>query len=339
MDKKLNIFIATDTYPPELGGPAEYAKNLKDVWVSKGHTVQVRVFSKFNKYPWGVRHLMFLNSVLSRVARADMVLALGVFSAGTVTIVSKIFNLKKKVIFRTGGDFVWESYVERTGDLVLLRDFYKTKLDKLSKKENLIFKLTRWMLRKVNIVVWSTDWQKNIFLGPYGLQNQRSVIIENYYGPKVPNGESKNKDFVGSTRKLKWKNIDLLQSVFNREDIRNTGVTLYTQSLNHSDFLEKIKNSYAVIVASLGDISPNTILDAIRLNKPFIVTKETGLHDRIKDIALFVDPKNPNDIAEKVLWLSNRQNYEEQKRKIEAWNFTHTWEQMADEYIDLYKKL
>ena len=55
----------------------------------------------------------------------------------------------KKMIIRTGGDFLWEFYVERTGDLVLLRDFYNTRIGRLNFKERLIFKSTGWTLRGV----------------------------------------------------------------------------------------------------------------------------------------------------------------------------------------------
>ena len=83
----------------------------------------------------------------------------------------------------------------------------------------------------------------------------------------------------------------------------------------------------------------NLILDAIRYNKPFILTKETGLYDRVKDCAVFVDPENVTDIAEKIRWLSVSENYEMQKRKVEAFPFTHTWEQIAEEFLSLAKNL
>ena len=52
-------------------------------------------------------------------------------------------------------------------------------------------------------------------------------------------------------------------------------------------------------VGFLGDISPNLILDAVRHNKPFILTQENGLTDRLGDIGLYVDPENVDDIKEK----------------------------------------
>src|SRR6185436_13080927 len=151
----MKILIATDIYPPELGGPAEYAKNLKDIWEGQSHQVLLKVFSRFNRYPWGIRHVMFLFRAVRDTIKADSVLALGVFSGGAVTLLAKL--LHKKVVYRTGGDLLWESYVERTGELVLLRDFYQQKKKDFSLKEKLIFRLTRWMLRNVSAIVWSTE--------------------------------------------------------------------------------------------------------------------------------------------------------------------------------------
>ncbi|MEK6852939.1 MAG: hypothetical protein AABX59_03605, partial [Nanoarchaeota archaeon] len=100
-----------------------------------------------------------------------------------------------------------------------------------------------------------------------------------------------------------------------------------------------IAHSYAVILVSLGDISPNIILDSIRYNKPFIVTEENGLMDRIRDVAIIVNPKDPKDIKDKVIWLCNKDNYDNQIKKIKNFNFTHTWTEIADEIIDIWKKI
>lgn len=334
MDTKLHICIATGIYPPEVGGPAEYASNLASEWSKAGHEVSVGVFSKWHFLPTGIRHIFFLFSITKKVWKADLVVVLDTFSAALpATVLGMIFG--KKIFLRTGGDFLWEKYVERTGDMVLLSDFYKTSLHKLNLKEKIVFKIISFILRAVDVVIFSTKWQEEIFWHPYGLQKQSTIVIENFYGPKISLGESgQNKNFVASTRKLKWKNLDLLRQVF-----KEINAELYVDTLKHEDFLAKINSSYAVILASLGDISPNMILDAIRLNKPFIVTRETGIADRIKDVAIFVDPLSKQDIKEKVLWLLDDANYASQMQKIEAFSFTHTWQEMAEEYIDLYKNI
>ena len=334
----MRILIATGIYPPEIGGPAEYAKNLKEVWQKEGHQVKVAVFSRFNFLPTGVRHLAYFFYILPIVLRADLILALDTFSAALpATLAAKM--LDKKIILRTGGDFLWEAYVERTGELVLLRNFYQTCLGKLSPKEKDIFKMIRYVLKNVSAVIWSTEWQRDIFMAPYALSNQKHFIVENYYGPKVPSKKASEKSFFAATRKLKWKNLQALEKVFEQKEIREAGAILETQTIPHEQFLEKLSQSYTAILASLGDISPNTILDTIRVNKPFILTKENGLYPRIKDIGLFVDPENPEDIKEKVLWLLEPLNYEGQKAKIANFTFTHSWEEIAEEYLNVYDSI
>ena len=336
----MKILIATGIYPPEIGGPAQYALNLFSVWEKQGHKVSLSIFSKWNFLPTGIRHLAYFFSIISKVWQTDLVLILDTFScAFSATILGILFG--KKIILRTGGDFLWEGYVERTDDLVLLSEFYKTRLENLNRKEKIIFWTIRHVLQSVDMVVFSTKWQEKIFWYPYGLQNHNTSVIENYYGPKInlDSRENFGKEFIASTRKLKWKNITFLEEIFKGTVVSQTGAGLYTKSLSYDEFLLKINNSYAVILASLGDISPNMILDAIRLNKPFIMTKETGISDRVSDAALFVDPENKRDIQEKILWLLNPENYEKQVEKIKNFSFVHTWEEIASEFLDLYKSI
>lgn len=282
--------------------------------------------------------MVYFFYILPAILKADFVFVLDTFSAALPSVLAARM-LNKKVILRTGGDFLWESYVERTGELVMLKDFYKICLSNFSLKERKIFKLIKFVLKNVNAVVWSTEWQRDIFMKPYELAGQKHFIVENYYGPKISSKESVGKNFIAATRKLKWKNIPILERVFRGKEVIASGASLDTKTVSHEQFLTKLSSSYAVIIVSLGDISPNTILDAIRYSKPFILTKENGLHDRIEDIGIFVDPQDSNDIAKKVIWLSNSANYKEQKNKVESFTFSHTWEEIAAEYIAIYDKI
>ena len=118
----MKIALFTGIYPPEIGGPAEYAKNLVDVWNAGGYDVLVKVFSKFNKFPTGLRHLLYFFYILPSVISSDYILILDTFSCALPAVLAGLL-FDKKMLLRTGGDFLWEAYVERTGDLVLLRDF------------------------------------------------------------------------------------------------------------------------------------------------------------------------------------------------------------------------
>jgi len=338
MKNPRKILITTGIYPPEIGGPAEYARNLALVWKEQGNDVAVKVFSKWNFLPTGIRHIVYFFSILASTASSDFIVVLDTFSSALPAVLAaKIFG--KKIIIRTGGDFLWENYVERTGDLVLLRDFYETSFSKLSTKERIIFRLTRFNLRHASGIVFSTKWQKELFEKAYNLAPQKNFIIENFYGEKLASFPLKEKNFLAFTRQLKWKNLDILRQAFKIAQENEKNITLDTDMVLYQRSLEKIQESYALILVSLGDISPNMILDALRHNKPFICTRETGIYDRIKEVGIFVDPKNINDIAEKILFLSQPDNYQIYKKKIEQFKFTHSWREIADEFLNIASKI
>lgn len=334
----MNIVITTGIYPPDIGGPAQYAKHLKEEFEKLGHFVAVRSFRFEKKLPTGFRHLWYFFRVLPAVFRSDVVFSLDTFSACLPALcAAKLFG--KKFIIRTGGDFLWEAFVERTGDLVLLRQFYKTRMEKFSLKEKIVFWVTKWILRHTSAVIFSTEWQKEIWREPYQLSSVRTFIVENYYGPKEPSYAPVLKNFIAGTRPLKWKNDARLKEAFEQVREKNKTLVYDNSTKPFGAFMDKLARSYAIILVSLGDISPNLILDAIRHNKPFILTRETGLYERVKDCAIFADPESIADIALKIRWLSDERNYNEQKKKVEQFSFTHTWKEIAEEFLKILDKV
>jgi len=333
------ILITTGIYPPKIGGPAQYAKNLKEAFSKNGYSVRVKTFHLEDYLPTGVRHIFFFLKVIPGILVSDFILTLDTFSVGLPSVLAgRIFG--KKIIIRVGGDFLWEQYVERTGKKVLFRNFYTQEKNNLSLKERVIFKLTRWTLKNASKIVFSTEWQRGIFIQAYDLNIQNTAIIENYYGSKDGDTDTDScpQTFLASTRDLKWKNIDTLKNVFYKKDSKiPKDVCLFIETVKFDDFMKKMKMSYAIILVSLGDISPNIILDAIRYNKPFICTKEVGILNRIKDIGIFVDPLDEKDIEGAVIKLLDKEEYEKWRQKVRNFNFVHTWEEMVREYVELYK--
>ena len=366
----MRILIATGIYPPDIGGPAQYARGVEEAWKKEGHTVKVLAFRLERKLPTGIRHLYYFFRVLFSISRADFVFSPDTFSAAIPALLaSKLCG--KKIILRTGGDFLWEQFVERTGDLVLLNNFYdntntfgleasvfprqssstttKTKVRKgtrhvrLNIKERTIFKLLRFLFRYADAIIFSTKWQRDIFKETYQLDLNRCFIVENYYGPRVSNSMLQHtiakKIFVGGTRELKWKNLPRVEEAFAKVQKKGLPVSLELQTGSHGQFLADIQASYAVILASLGDISPNTILEAIQYGKPFILTRETGLYEKLKDIGVWVNPEDVNDIAAKIEWLADEKNYEEQCKKVAAFTFEYSYDDISREILTCYQEL
>ena len=339
----MKILIASGIYPPDIGGPAQYARNLYETWKVEGHDVKVAAYRWERAFPPLVRHILYLIKIWRKGWNADLILVLDTWSAAVPTMLAcKLMH--KKYIIRTGGDFLWESYVERTGDMVLFRDFYTTHMGKLTRKEKLVFKWGGAALRQAAGIIFSTEWQKGIFEKAYGLDPKRHYIVENFCGVREPFIQPENRMFVAGTRHLKWKNVDLLKQAFEeaRIEVKRHGwadIELDCGKAVYDSFVEKIRRSYAVILASIGDISPNMIFDAVRCGTPFIVTKETGVTHRIKDAGLFVDPLNTQDIVDKIVWMSDPANRAIQAKKVQAIGFVHTWSDIGKEIVAVWKKV
>lgn len=335
----MKIIIASGIYPPQVGGPAQYAKNLAAEFKSAGHRVKVLSFEELEyKLPTGLRHLWFFCRVLFALPGIDFIIALDTFSAGLPALLAAKIS-RKKFLVRTGGDFLWESYTERSGHLLTLKEFNE-RLPKLNLKERIIFSLTKWFLAKSDAVIFSTEWQRDIFMRSYGFDLKKSFIIENFYGPKLPEREFEEKNFLCAGRPLKLKNILMLQEAFGLAKRTTPKLRLeLVNGMKFEELLEKIKSCYALITPSLSEVSPNFILDGIRFGKPFILTRETGFFEKLKDIGLFVDPKSTEDLRDKILFLADDSNYARQKEMVVKFNFVHTWSQIAEEFIQIYSKL
>ncbi|MFH1979249.1 MAG: glycosyltransferase family 4 protein [Patescibacteria group bacterium] len=327
----MKILICTGIYPPDVGGPATYAKNLVNEFLHRGNKVKVIQYGIEKKLPIGVRHCFYFFKVIFNILGTDLIIALDTFSVGWPAVcVAKIF--RKKIIVRVGGDFLWEGYVEQSGNLITLKDFNEN-LPKLSLKQKIIFRLTKFVLNNSK-VVFSTEWQKRIWEKAYGLKQGTSSVIENYYGEKLKSNEAERKDFLWAGRPIKLKNVELLKEVF--EGIDPEIELDVTEKIPGEELVEKIKNCYAVILPSLSEVSPNFILEAVRYGKPFICTKETGLREKLENVGLFIDPLDKEDIRRKVIYLTDSDNYAEYKRKVGMFGFIHSWQEIVDEFLRFF---
>jgi glycosyltransferase involved in cell wall biosynthesis len=334
----MKILICTGIYPPDIGGPAEYAKNLADEFRSRGDSVAVLSYGKEKNMPAGIRHIFYFFRILPDMISADFIIALDTFSVGFPSVfAAKVLN--RKIAVRVAGDFLWENYIEEGGEEMSMKDFY-VKKPVLSLKQRTIRWLSRYVFDNCSALVFSTDWQKKIISENYGLKNKNLSVVENFYGEKIKSFEPKEKNYVFAVRPVRLKNLERLKIAFARAQKMDPGIKLeIIGKISHAELMEKIRSCYAVILPSLSDVSPNFILDAIRADKPFISTKETGFYDKLKDIGVFIDPLDPKDIMDKILFLADDKNYNRHKNKIADFKFTHSWRQIAGELLDIYKNL
>ena len=102
----MKLLIATPLYPPDVGGPATYAKTLESCLPAKDVSVTLVKFGDVRHLPKGISHIAYLMN-LFRVARnTDIILALDPASVGLpATLVAMV--LRKPLVVKIVGDYAW----------------------------------------------------------------------------------------------------------------------------------------------------------------------------------------------------------------------------------------
>lgn len=113
-DVRMKLIVATPLYPPEIGGPATYAKLLFEGLPAKGIEVETVKFSEVRHLPKVIRHIAYYRRVLRAARRADAVLALDPVSVGLPAIAAAR-HAGKPFVVKIVGDYAWEQGQQRFG--------------------------------------------------------------------------------------------------------------------------------------------------------------------------------------------------------------------------------
>lgn len=328
----MKIVIATGIYPPEVGGPAYYAEGLANAFKKSGHSVRVVTYGWLKTLPSGLRHVAYAFKLFSESLFADLVIALDTFSVALPAALACRIT-RTPFIIRTGGDFLWEQYLERTRDLVPLVHFYE-KPRSLSFKERLIFRLTRFALRRGRIV-FSTTMQREAWLTPYDIDPERARIIPNAIEGPLASEEPKKKNYLWHVRPIAMKNQAHTRAAFAKAKALHPEISLEEGTMPRRQLFERMKSCYAVILPSVTEISPNYILDALRFKKPFIMDTYSGLAQELGPYGMLVDPLDEEDIARAIGRLAEPSGYAEAKTKAARFRAVRTYDDIARDFLAL----
>ena len=120
----MKVLIATGLYPPEIGGPATYAKLFEEQLPRYGIEVSVLPFSTVRFMPPIIRHVAYAWLLAKQMHNTDVLLVQDTVSTGfPAAIISWLAG--KKLIVRVPGDYAWEQGVQRFGVKDSLDDFQK----------------------------------------------------------------------------------------------------------------------------------------------------------------------------------------------------------------------
>ena len=371
----LKILITTGIYPPESGGPATYVKNLAQVLVRQNHQVGVITYSDQDKYDGDdsldyklirikrgnkfLNYINFFRSVLKNIKDFDLVYCFDHFSAGIPSVLAAKLK-SKKIAIRIGGDFIWERYLRITKKGITLRDYY---LQNLHRKDWFRFLIIKIVFKFTDLIVFTTKFQREIFEKYYNLNPQKIKYIHNPFSVEKKSSSdiirSKNILFVG--RVIEKNNIRRMISVFNSVDqdkfklviigqgeikeglekiVRADGSAniVFKGRLSREEVLKEMKEAHAMVFPSYTDISPNTVLECITTNTPFILTTEQGF-DWLKGKVSEFNPLEDEEMRDCLEKVINPEFYKEYQEKIKELDYNYTYQEAIKDTLSLFQEL
>lgn len=370
-----NILIATGIFPPDIGGPALYSQKLAEEFSGSGKKVSVmtygsrpeksgkfEVFGTSRFWPFGIRQLIYFIKLLARAKSADLIIAFDSLGAGLPAVIAgKLFG--KKVIIRMGGDFLWERHIGSGAGKETITEFYQKNLQQ---NQPFLLRLIGLTLRNADKIAFTTDFQKDLFIPAYGLDPEKSAVIGNIFEKILAasaHSTGSPKTILWAGRFIKLKNLEFLIGVFKKllandrslilklvgdgpekslisavvkksgleENVRIIG------AMSEELLAEEIKGAYFCILPSLGDISPNFVLNCLALGKPIVLTQETGIRNDFSGL-MYADPKNENSFYQSALRLMDENSYDNYLKHISDIRYKKTWKDLAAEYLKLAEK-
>jgi len=364
---RMKVVLATGIYPPDIGGPSTYVSNLarelsgkeietivltygsrgdRETEAAGGGWTIVRVSKRGGPF---ARWSRYAHALREHAANADILYAFSSISCGVPLILSRLKHPKR--ILRLGGDFLWERYTDRGGELGL-RAWYE--------QGPWFHGLMNGILKSFDHIVFSTVFQQQLYERFYRRLPQHSVI-EN----ALPHGEPTLHALDGPLKMLflgrfvAFKNLEsLLRALSEVPDVTLTIVgdgpkasqlQTIVQELHLEDrvrFLppahgdEKqvlFQGHHVLVLPSHTEISPNAALEARAAGLPVLLTEETGLSRMLTDGTLLRPLVTPRQIAQGIRDVIEQ--YPVLAERAASPLPDRGWSHVCDEHLTLFRSI
>lgn len=369
----MKIVIASGTYPPAIGGMATFVQRLAQLLQESGVNVAVVAYGQDDRtqqVPYLVRlvsrkglklvrYWRYFRTVLNLARRADFIYAQDLVSAGFPAAVVSLV-LRKKLVLRLGGDFLWEKMVEEGKTSGPLWNYYQQPKGLL---ESCYLQVYHFVLNRSQLVIFNSQRQADLYRTTFAKQlHQFKVIVNPWLGLISQNANWRKGNLVYAGRLIKLKNLDLLIRAYQRtgasqklllvgegpqesnlrSQIRKLGLEqkiLLTGPMLPEQLTALLAESYLMIVPSLTELNPNVVLEALSLGLPVLLTRENGLASEVNKELVTFDPSSEADLAEKLKFLLDENATRAYRKKIQNLRFSQTWEKVLAEHLQFFKSL
>lgn len=214
----MKVLVAAGLYPPEIGGPATYAKMLESDLPNHNVEVVTIPFSLVRNYTKLLRHFVYAVKLWKSCKDCDVIYALDPVSVGLpAMVIAKI--RRKTFLLRLGGDYAWEQGSNRFGVTDTLDEFWSSRNWPWPVK--LMVFIESLVARSADKVVVPSEYLKGI-VKQWGVESENLVVI---YSALFPIEVNEDKDelrsmfsysyptIVSSGRLVPWKGFSGLIQV------------------------------------------------------------------------------------------------------------------------------
>jgi glycosyltransferase involved in cell wall biosynthesis len=215
----IQVLLATGLYPPEIGGPATYAKMLQEDLPDHDIDLTVIPFSIVRKYPKIIRHAVYFWKLCKAAKQADIVYALDPVSVGLPAVLTAKVR-SKQFVLRVGGDYAWEQGCVRFGVTETLDD-YITGESYRPVAVRLLAGIQSWVARQAVAVIAPSNYLQGIIM-QWGVSQGSVGVIHSTLFPLTPTTskeQTREQLALGSPvlvtagRLVPWKGIDAVIDV------------------------------------------------------------------------------------------------------------------------------
>jgi len=346
-NSKPRILIAAGIYPPDPGGPATHA-NAQFEWFKKeGYSVAVVALAHYRHLPRWIRHLFFLFNLFRAGFSSDLIYAHDAWGTGFPAWLVA-FTLRKPIMLRVGGDIPWERATDSNQTDLSMNEWYLKGLH----QKNMFFYFSRFVLKRMDRVVVTSDLLRNIYIAYYRVKEERIITIPNPIPTiEIKNDEPQKKTIIYASRLVAYKNLSLVLNTMSwvfkdHRDVtfvvmgdgpermnlealaKHLGIeknVLFLGVVPQSEVLKQTAACLFALAPALTEFNPNYVLQTLAYNKPFLISKENDFPFKVPELLEF-NPRDIDELEERINLLLTTEGYRQAKSLVTDINFKMSWE-------------
>ncbi|TSC96878.1 MAG: hypothetical protein Athens071426_438 [Parcubacteria group bacterium Athens0714_26] len=378
------ILITTGIFPPDIGGPATYSSILLKELPGFDYNIGVLtygvkeqaskglIYVVSNKWPKGIRHLVYFLKVLWLGRGADLILCVdSSFGASFISLLAALI-LRKKFVVRITGDYAWEQGVQRYGVKELMDEFQRKRYGIFI---SILRRCQNFVVCRADLVITPSNYLKNTILN-WGAKKENIKVIYNAVSAteiKMFKEEARQKlnlsgrIMISAGRLVLWKGFGLLIEIVSglKKQIPDLKLIIAgdgperenldkkTKDLNLENNVLLVgalpKNELAVYMRSADIFVLNTgyeglshqLIEAMAMGLPVITTRVGGNTEVVdnQENGILVEYNNKKQLEEAIirLFMSDElKNKLAEKARDKAALFSR--QNMISATVDLLKK-